>query len=89
MITHRQSRLDLNTQAELAIHNAIQEIEKIGADERLTDAVISLLAAKESVGSYIDEQMYKAQAPSPFDGELREQEKLHEMNHLKERETER
>ena len=28
----RRNRLDLNTQSELAIHNAIQEIEKLDSD---------------------------------------------------------
>ena len=51
----RRNRLDLNTPAELAIHNAIQEIEKIGAHESLTRAQIYLTKAKNLVGDYIDE----------------------------------
>jgi len=52
----RRSRLDLNTPAELAIHNAIQEVEKIGADIRLTNAQIKLQEAKDLVSDFIDEQ---------------------------------
>jgi hypothetical protein len=50
----RRCMLDLNTPAELAIHNAIQEVEKVGADERLTDSVVYLSKAKESLSDYID-----------------------------------
>lgn len=51
----RRSRLDLNTPAELVIHSAIQEIEKMAADTRLTEAVILLLKAKDSVSDYVDD----------------------------------
>jgi hypothetical protein len=50
----RRNRLDLNTPAELAIHNAIQEVEKAGADERLTEAVILLAKAKDCIADFID-----------------------------------
>ena len=40
--------------AELIIYYAIQEVEKMGADEKLTDAVNYLLKAKDSVSDYID-----------------------------------
>jgi len=53
----RRIRLDLNNAAELAIHNAIQEVEKLGADIRLTNAVIKLQQAKEDVSNYVDAQM--------------------------------
>lgn len=39
----RRLRLDLASPAELAIHIAIQEIEKLPADIRLTDAQIKLM----------------------------------------------
>lgn len=52
----RRSRLDLCEPAELAIYNAIQEVEKAGADERLTNAIIKLQEAKELVSDYIDEK---------------------------------
>lgn len=56
MITEipRRNRLDLNTDAELSIYNAMQEVEKIGADLRLTEAIILLAKAKELVADYID-----------------------------------
>lgn len=54
METPRRNRLDLNTPAELAIYNAIQEVEKIVADKRLTNAVIALQEAKNLVGDFID-----------------------------------
>lgn len=50
----RRNRLDLNEPAELAIHNAMQEVEKIGAGVRLTDAVVLLAKAKDLVSDFID-----------------------------------
>lgn len=55
----RRSRLDLCTPAELAIYNAMTEVEKVGADVRLTEAVILLSQAKDKVADYIDEQLAK------------------------------
>lgn len=52
----RRSRLDLFEAAEKAIYDAVQEVEKLGADERLTNAVIKLREAKELVSDYIDEK---------------------------------
>lgn len=40
--------------AEKAIYDAMQEVEKVGADTRLTDAVVKLTEAKELVANYID-----------------------------------
>lgn len=54
--TPRRIRLDLNEAAELAIHNAIVEVEKLPADVRLTQAVIKLSEAKSLVSDFIDEQ---------------------------------
>jgi hypothetical protein len=53
----RRNRLDLNTPAERAIYDAMQEVEKIGADTRLTEAVILLSKAKELVADFIDAKM--------------------------------
>lgn len=50
----RRNRLDLNTPAELAIYNAMQEIEKMPADVKLTEAVILLSKAKILVSDFID-----------------------------------
>jgi hypothetical protein len=44
-----------NTLAEHAITQAVAEVEKIGADVRLTEAVILLVKAKGLIGDYIDE----------------------------------
>lgn len=53
----RRNRLDLNKPAELAIYQAIQEVERLGADPRLTEAVNNLSIAKDSVADYIDETL--------------------------------
>lgn len=50
----RRNRLDLNTPAEKAIHDAIQEVEKVGADPKLTDVVIMLVKAKDLLSDYVD-----------------------------------
>lgn len=52
----RRNRLDLNTPAELAIYNAMQEVEKAGADLRLTEAVNLLDKARNLVADYVDEK---------------------------------
>ena len=50
----RRNRLDLNTPAEAAIYNAMQEVEKAGADVKLTEAVILLQKARDLVADYVD-----------------------------------
>ncbi len=50
----RRNRLDLNTPAEKAIYDAIQEVEKAGADVRLTEAVNLLSKARGLVADYVD-----------------------------------
>lgn len=52
----RRINLDLNTQAELSILNAIQEVEKVGADIRLTEIVVMLGKARELLADYVDSQ---------------------------------
>ena len=52
----RRNRLDLNTPAELAIRNAVNEVEKAGADVKLTLAVIKLEEARCLVADYVDSQ---------------------------------
>ena len=51
----RRINLSLNHSAELAIHNAMCEVEKVGADEKLTKAVTLLAEAKDLVSDYIDQ----------------------------------
>jgi hypothetical protein len=50
----RRNRLDLSTPAELAIYNAMEEVEKAGADKRLTDALNLLAQAKNLIADYIE-----------------------------------
>lgn len=50
----RRNRLDLNTEVELVIQNAIWEVEKIGASVKLTEAVTKLSEAKNLVADFID-----------------------------------
>jgi hypothetical protein len=53
---NRRNRLDLMKPVEKAIHDAMQELEKIGADVRLTQATIHLMDAKKLVSDWLDEQ---------------------------------
>ena len=50
-------RIDLqrNTEAELAIRKAVDLVESLGADVRLTDAVVLLNEAREAVADWYDE----------------------------------
>lgn len=50
----RRARIDLMCPAELAIRNAIELVEAMGADPALTDAVVHLSSAQESVADYVD-----------------------------------
>lgn len=51
----RRNRLDLMCPAEVAIYNAMVELEKIGADRRLTAASIKLQEARTLVADFIDD----------------------------------
>jgi hypothetical protein len=50
----RRCRMDLMNSAELAILNAMREVENMPADVRLTNAVNFLSKAKDSVADFID-----------------------------------
>ena len=50
----RRNKLWLLIPAELAIFNAVQEVEKMPADERLTDAVRKLQEARDHVADYVE-----------------------------------
>ena len=50
----RRNRLDLFVPAEKAIFDAMQEVEKMDADVRLTHAVILLQKAQEKVADFVD-----------------------------------
>lgn len=50
----RRACIDLCTPAENAVRNAIAEVEKVGADPRLTQLVIDLDKIRERLADYID-----------------------------------
>jgi hypothetical protein len=50
----RRIRMDQWTAAERAIYDAVQAVEALAADVRLTDAVVLLQAARDSVADYVD-----------------------------------
>lgn len=50
----RRNRLDLNVPAEKAIYDAMQEVEKLPADVKLTEAVTLLAKAKDLVSDFVD-----------------------------------
>ena len=50
----RRNQLDKCVPAELAIYNAMQEVEKVGADVKLTDAITKLNEALNFVADFID-----------------------------------
>ena len=52
----RRNQLDKCTPAELAIYKAMEEVEKIGADVKLTDAITKLNEALNLVADFVDEQ---------------------------------
>jgi len=55
----RRSRLDLNTPAEKIIYDAIQVVEKVGADVKLTEAVMLLSKARYLVADFVDSELKK------------------------------
>lgn len=54
----RRNSLDKNVPAEKAIYDAMQEIEKLDADVRLTEAITLLSKAKDLVSDYVDANLY-------------------------------
>jgi hypothetical protein len=53
----RRSCIYLLTPAEKAVWDAAQAVEALGADVRLTDAVVLLQQAREKLADYFDEQI--------------------------------
>jgi hypothetical protein len=53
----RRNQMDLYTPAELAIYRAIEEVERAGADIRLTDASIKLQEAQSLVADFVDSKI--------------------------------
>lgn len=56
----RRIKEDSQLPAEIAIGTAMIEVEKLGADVKLTDAVILLQKAKDLVSDFIDESTNQA-----------------------------
>ena len=54
----RRSKLYFNVQTELTINKAINEIECLGSDVRLTNAQIKLQEAKDLISDFVDEQIF-------------------------------
>ena len=54
---HRRSCIFLLTPAEKAVFDAVNAVENVGADVRLTDAVVLLQQAREKLADYFDEQI--------------------------------
>lgn len=52
----RRSQIEKNTPAELAIRKAMDEVEDIGADTKLTNAVIKLNEVLTLVADFIDDK---------------------------------
>lgn len=52
----RRVRIDKLTPVERAIYDVMLEVEKMGADERLTRAVTLLSDARSAVADYVDGQ---------------------------------
>lgn len=52
----RRQRLDKCTPAELSIYKAMEEVEKIGADVKLTNAIIKLDEARNLVADFVDSE---------------------------------
>ena len=50
----RRNQLDKCIPAELAIREAMHEVEKVGADVKLTDAIKKLNEALDLVGDFVD-----------------------------------
>jgi hypothetical protein len=54
MEENRRNKIWLMTTAEKAIYNAVVEVEKVGADEKLTEAVSLLEKARNLVADFIE-----------------------------------
>lgn len=62
---HPNQRNQMNdwTPAERMIHDAVQEVEKMGANPLLTDAVILLGQARDKVGECVHNRLEKVSDP--------------------------
>lgn len=66
----RRNKIDLYSDAELAIHKAMEEVEKLGASESLTNAIVKLNEAKNLVADFIDNKEAKLKKARMSLGEL-------------------
>ena len=65
----RRACIDKMTPAERAIYDAMVEVEKLPPDMRLTDAVVLLGKARESVADFVDGVPRNERSPTEaFDG---------------------
>lgn len=53
----RKNTLTLMSTSEIKIYEAVNEVEKIGADVRLTKAITLMQQARDLVAEVIDEQI--------------------------------
>lgn len=53
----RRIDIQLRFPAEVTISKAIEEVELLGCDERLTDAAVKLDEARALVGDFLDERI--------------------------------
>lgn len=53
----RRSCVYLLSPAEKAVYDAVQAVENVGADVRLTEAIVLLSQARENLADYFDEQI--------------------------------
>ena len=51
----RRIRYECFTPAEIAIYDAVQAVEAMPADTRLTEAVVLLQQARDKVADYVDD----------------------------------
>ena len=55
-MNNRRYQINLNKPSELAIRKAIEEVEKMGANTKLTDIVLDLNVTLNNLADYIDSQ---------------------------------
>jgi hypothetical protein len=61
--TPRRCQLNHMIEAELAIRAAINQVEELGCDVRLTNAVVLLSAAHDRVADFVDKRTLKEGSP--------------------------
>lgn len=65
---YRGCRLDLRTPAEVAITTAINIVEHLGCDSRLTEVVTKLGEAQKLLADYVDGELREALSKEGWDG---------------------